>query len=143
MENTHVRLLSRDGQVFEVGKTAVYMSRTIAKKLQLRLKSDHDSPVVLDGIAGDTLKKVIEYCNRHDVPYFSLADEAVVNSLSAFDAQFVNVDWTTFFALIDAADYLKIKPLMDLTCRTLSKKFKGKKYKEIMEVIENWKQNAD
>lgn len=101
-----IRLVSSDGQVFEVDKKAVSGSLTIMKKLQLRLKSDHDdndnhnSPVVLDGIAGETLKKIIEYCNHHNVPYSTLEDEAVINSLHAFDSDFMNVDQTTHFTLI-------------------------------------------
>ncbi|XP_074331822.1 SKP1-like protein 1A [Apium graveolens] len=141
MESTSLRLVSRDGQVFEVDENVVLGSLTI---VQSRQKSDdHDSPVVLDEIDGKTLEKVIKYFNRHYVPFPDLADEAVANSLKAFDADFVNVDETTFFNLIDAAYYLKIKSLMDLTCATLSKKLKGKNDKEIHEVIENWKQYAD
>ncbi|XP_074325960.1 SKP1-like protein 20 [Apium graveolens] len=143
MESTRIRLVSGDGQVFEVKRIAVSRSSTIMEALRLRVKSNDDSPLVLNGIDGETLEKVIEYCDRHYVPFSDLADEAVFNSLKAFDADFVNVDETTFFNLIDAAAYLKIKSLMDLTCATLSKKFKGKNYKEIGEVIENWKQYAD
>ncbi|XP_074326528.1 SKP1-like protein 1A [Apium graveolens] len=145
MALTHVLLQSCDKLVFEVEKRAVLRSLLVAKELQLRQKSDDNdnAHIVLDKIDGETLKKVIEYCNRHNVAYSSLADEAVVNTLNAFDADFVNVDQTTFFALNEAAYYLRIKSLMDLTCGTLSKKFKGKNYKEMGEVIRNWKQNAD
>lgn len=44
----------------------------------------------------------------------------------------------------------KIQSLMNLTCRTLSKKFKGKNYEEIdlasspvLKVMANWKHNAN
>ncbi|XP_074331875.1 SKP1-like protein 9 [Apium graveolens] len=138
-----IRLESSDGHVFKIERRAVSRSRMIMKKLQLRGQDynvDNNSPIVLDKIDGVTLKKVIEFCDRHYVPN---SKETDVNSLNAFDAEFVNVDETTFFNLLQAAYYLKIKSLMDLVCGTLSKKFKGKNYEETGEVLENWKQNAD
>ncbi|KAK1376747.1 hypothetical protein POM88_032940 [Heracleum sosnowskyi] len=133
MASTIVVLQSSDGVVFDVEKRAVLRSLTIAKKLQLRRKSDHnhDSPVVLNGVKGKILEKVVDYCKHHYQPYSTLDDD--------FDAKFVNVDWTTFFDLIEAAYDLKIKSLMDLTCGTLSKKFKGKNDKEIEALTKNWR----
>ncbi|KAL8111233.1 hypothetical protein AgCh_019084 [Apium graveolens] len=92
-----VLVQSSDGQVFEVEKKPILMSVSIAKELLSRPKSDHNSPIVLHQIDGKTLNKVIEYCKHHCVPYSTLEDEAVIDSLNAFDAQFVDVDPTTFF----------------------------------------------
>ncbi|KAK1376698.1 hypothetical protein POM88_032891 [Heracleum sosnowskyi] len=95
MASTIVVLQSSDGVVFDVEKRAVLRSLTIAKKLQLRRKSDHnhDSPVVLNEVKGKILEKVVDYCKHHYQPYSTLDDD--------FDAKFVNVDWTTFFDLIE------------------------------------------
>lgn len=105
MAASTILLQSSDGQVFEAQKGAVLRSVLIAKKLQLRRKShDNDkdkSPVVLDEIDGETLEKVIKYCDRHYEVDFSPDDEASVNSLDEFDVGVVNVDQTTFFNLIE------------------------------------------
>lgn len=143
MAASTILLQSSDGQVFEAKKGAVLRSVLIAKKLQLRRKShDNDkdkSPVVLDEIDGETLEKVIKYCDRHYEVDFSPDDEASVNSLDEFDVGVVNVDQTTFFNLIEAAYYLNIKSLIDLTCGALSKKIKGKNYEEIEALAESWR----
>lgn len=143
MAASTILLQSSDGQVFEAQKGAVLRSVLIAKKLQLRRKShDNDkdkSPVVLDEIDGETLEKVIKYCDRHYEVDFSPDDEASVNSLDEFDVGVVNVDQTTFFNLIEAAYYLNIKSLIDLTCGALSKKIKGKNYEEIEALAESWR----
>ncbi|XP_074330804.1 uncharacterized protein LOC141668569 [Apium graveolens] len=123
-----VLVQSSDGQVFEVEKKPILMSVSIAKELLSRPKSDHNSPIVLHQIDGKTLNKVIEYCKHHCVPYSTLEDEAVIDSLNAFDAQFVDVDPTTFCTLVRAARDLKIDKLQDLICRSLLKKIKGKNH---------------
>jgi S-phase kinase-associated protein 1 len=40
-------------------------------------------------------------------------------------AQFVNVEQETLFELILAANYMDIKPLLDLTCATVASMMRG------------------
>lgn len=48
-----------------------------------------------------------------------------------WDVNFVKVDQGTLFELILAANYLDIKPLLDLTCKTVAYMIKGKTSEEI------------
>ena len=48
-----------------------------------------------------------------------------------YDAAFVKVDQSTLFELILAANYLNIKPLLDLCCLTVANMIKGKTPEEI------------
>merc|ERR1711918_14692 len=48
-----------------------------------------------------------------------------------WDKDFVKVDDETLFNLILAANYLDIKPLLDLTCKTVADEIKGKTPEEI------------
>lgn len=51
--------------------------------------------------------------------------------VKSWDAQFTDVDQSTLFELILAANYLNIKPLLDLTCLTVANMIKGKTPEEI------------
>jgi S-phase kinase-associated protein 1 len=46
-------------------------------------------------------------------------------------ARFVDVDQEMLFELISAANYMNIKPLLDLTCATVASMIKGKTPEEI------------
>jgi len=45
--------------------------------------------------------------------------------VSEWDATFVEVDQETLFELILAANYMDIKPLLDLTCAKVASMIKG------------------
>ena len=48
-----------------------------------------------------------------------------------WDANFVEVDQETLFELILAANYMDIKPLLDLTCAKVASMLKGKTPEQI------------
>merc|ERR1712006_55274 len=77
-------------------------------------------------MGGAILEKVIAYCTYHtenkDVKEYET---------EAWDKQFAAVDDDTLFSLILAANYLDIKPLLDLTCKTVADYIKGKTPEEI------------
>merc|ERR1719442_183403 len=74
------------------------------------------------------LIKVIEYCKYHHK-----ADQESVpeDDKNVWDKDFVKVDDETLFNLILAANYLDIKSLLDLTCKTVADEIKGKTPEEI------------
>lgn len=59
--------------------------------------------------------KVIEYCTYH-----TENKEAKEDERDSWDKKFAGVDDDTLFSLILAANYLDIKPLLDLTCKTVA-----------------------
>ncbi|OMJ28062.1 E3 ubiquitin ligase complex SCF subunit scon-3 [Smittium culicis] len=48
-----------------------------------------------------------------------------------FDLDFIRVDQSTLYDLVMAANYLDIKPLLDLACYSIAKMFSGKSAQEI------------
>jgi S-phase kinase-associated protein 1 len=87
-----------------------------------------DTPVPLPMVDSKILIKVIEYCKyHHNSEKQATAEEEVTN----WDKDFVKVDDETLFNLILAANYLDIKSLLDLTCKTVADEIKGKTPEEI------------
>ena len=78
---------------------------------------------------------VIEYCTHHkDDPPVPPEDEVKAKSseeIGDWDREFINVDQGTLFEVILAANYLDIKGLLDLGCKTVANMIKGKSVEEI------------
>ena len=103
---------------------------------------DEGDDIPIPNVQGKILAKVIEFCNKHAKAAPEGEGEsssAESEELKAWDAEFCNVDQGTLFELILAANYLNIKPLLDLTCMTVANMIKGKSPEEIRETfnIEN------
>merc|ERR1740124_103759 len=77
------------------------------------------------------LIKVIEYCKYH---HKAECESLPEDEKTVWDKDFVKVDDETLFNLILAANYLDIKPLLDLTCKTVADEIKGKTPEEEEEV---------
>lgn len=58
-------------------------------------------------------------------------DSEEENDISAWDANFLNVDQETFFDLVSAAHYLDIKGLIDVICKSIASVIKGKSEEEV------------
>ena len=81
------------------------------------------------------MQKVIDWCVHHRAdPPAPAEDDAkakALDDIEEWDAEFVKVDQGTLFELILAANYLDIKPLLDLTCKTVANMIKSKTPEEI------------
>nr|3L2O_A Chain A, S-phase kinase-associated protein 1 [Homo sapiens]5VZT_A Chain A, S-phase kinase-associated protein 1 [Homo sapiens]5VZT_C Chain C, S-phase kinase-associated protein 1 [Homo sapiens]5VZU_A Chain A, S-phase kinase-associated protein 1 [Homo sapiens]5VZU_C Chain C, S-phase kinase-associated protein 1 [Homo sapiens] len=118
-----IKLQSSDGEIFEVDVEIAKQSVTIKTMLE-DLGMD---PVPLPNVNAAILKKVIQWCTHHkDDPGGSGTDDIPV-----WDQEFLKVDQGTLFELILAANYLDIKGLLDVTCKTVANMIKGKTPEEI------------
>ena len=121
---SEVTLQSQDGQEFKVFINVAQMSETIKNLIE---DAGVDEPVPLPNVTGKILSKVIEYCKYHiDNPTEKKDDDII-----GWDLDFCKVDQATLFELILAANYLDIKELLDLTCKTIANMIKGKTVEEI------------
>jgi len=87
-----------------------------------------DTPVPLPMVDSKILIKVIEYCKYHHSSETNMTSD---EEKTTWDKEFVRVDDETLFNLILAANYLDIKSLLDLTCKTVADEIKGKTPEEI------------
>merc|ERR1711992_219807 len=91
--------------------------------------------VPLPNVNAAILKKVIQWATYHkDDPPLPEDDENKekrTDDICSWDADFLKVDQGTLFELILAANYLDIKGLLDVTCKTVANMIKGKTPEEI------------
>merc|ERR1712032_64528 len=124
-ECTQIKLKSKQEEIFEVEKEVACRSVTVKNMVD---DTELDTPVPLPMVDSKILIKVIEYCKYHHK-----ADQESVpeDDKNVWDKDFVKVDDETLFNLILAANYLDIKSLLDLTCKTVADEIKGKTPEEI------------
>ncbi|MED6156371.1 hypothetical protein PIB30_013863 [Stylosanthes scabra] len=92
--------------------------------------NDEESKIPLDSVDSKTLKKVIEYCKHH-----THHEKDKEEDINAWNAEFLKVDPNTLYDLLMAANYLKIRSLLDLIYGTIKNMIKGKKIDEIRAVF--------
>jgi len=118
----------------EVPIEVANMSVTIKNMLE-DLGSTSDVAIPLHNVTQKILNKVVEYCKHHcehPTPKSEdKKDDKKSDDILPWDKEFCNVDQATLFELILAANYLDIKPLLDLTCKTVANMIKGKTPEEI------------
>ena len=117
-----IKLQSSDGEIFPVDVEIAKQSVTIKIMLEeLGMDEEDEEVVPLPNVNAAILKKLIQWATYHkdDPP------------LPSWDANFLKVDQGTLFELILAANYLDIKGLLDVTCKTVADMIKGKTPEEI------------
>ncbi|TPX72115.1 hypothetical protein SpCBS45565_g00717 [Spizellomyces sp. 'palustris'] len=141
-----VVLQASDNQQFTIEKAVA--ERSMLLKNMLEDVGDAGEPIPLPNVAGLILKKVIEYCEHHKEDPVPSAEEdkdafessrRKADDIDEWDAQFIKVGNEELFEIILAANYLDIKPLLDLGCKTVANMIKGKTPEQIREMfnIEN------
>lgn len=132
----NIKLQSSDGETFDVDIAIAKQSGTISTMLEdLGVDEEDDDPVPLPNVSAMILKKVITWCKHHkDDPPKPEDEENMekrTDDIDSWDQDFLKVDQGTLFELILAANYLDIKGLLDVTCKTVANMIKGKKAEEI------------
>ncbi|KAL6869532.1 E3 ubiquitin ligase complex SCF subunit scon-3 [Amphichorda felina] len=131
-------LQSSDQATIEVDRTVVERSMLI-KNLLEDLGADNitaTNPIPVQNVNEAVLRKVIEWCEHHrNDPMQSQDDESdarkKTTEIEEWDQKFMQVDQEMLFEIILAANYLDIKPLLDVGCKTVANMIKGKSPEEI------------
>ncbi|KAI9592582.1 S-phase kinase-associated protein 1A-like protein [Syncephalis fuscata] len=136
-----VILTSSDNEQFTVDKPVAERSVLIKNMLEDIGESEH--PIPIPNVTGKVLKKVIEYCEQHKNDPLPEADEnqdeytrvRTSEDISDWDKKYMDVEQDTIFDVILAANYLDIRPLLDLGCKTIANMIKGKTTEQIRELF--------
>ena len=129
-----INLQSESEEIFPVPREIAEYSVTISNLIADI--GDIDSPIPLGNVSSHILKKVIEFCQYHHEHPDGTGDDKkddkrTDNDISPWDMEFCSVEQPVLFELILAANYLDIKSLLDVTCKTVANMIKGKTPEEI------------
>jgi S-phase kinase-associated protein 1 len=129
-------LESSDKVIEEVDFDVIQCSVTIKTMLEdLGFEEGEEETVPLPNVNSAILKKVIQWATHHKDDAPPLEDDETkekrTDDISSWDAEFLKVEQSTLFELILAANYLDIKGLLDVTCKTVANMIKGKTPEEI------------
>ncbi|KAI8608861.1 putative negative regulator sulfur controller-3 [Chytriomyces sp. MP71] len=142
-----VKLTSSDQQEFRIERSVAERSVLLKNMIEDVGETD-DLPIPLPNVTAAILKKVLEYCEHHKTDPLPSMDEdkeaseatkRQTDDIDEWDAGFIKVDNDVLFEIILAANYLDIKALLDLGCKTVANMLKGKSAEQIREMfnIEN------
>uniref|UniRef100_A0A060T3R6 E3 ubiquitin ligase complex SCF subunit n=1 Tax=Blastobotrys adeninivorans TaxID=409370 RepID=A0A060T3R6_BLAAD len=130
-----VKLCSSDGVEFEVDKKVATKSMLIKNMLD-DLGDDDDNAIPIPNVSSTVLKKVLEYCEYHKDDPMNIEEpvdrsKRSVENISEWDQKYLNVDQEMLFEIILSANYLDIRPLLEVGCKTVANMIKGKSPEEI------------
>jgi S-phase kinase-associated protein 1 len=117
-----ITLVSEDGITFEVRESVISRSTTIRNFVQ-DMEGDVGK-VPVSRVDGKILAKVIEYCEHYQ--RLGVTEEGVPKEDEAYDREFVDIEQGELLDLVIAANFLDIRPVLDLCCKTIADHIKGK-----------------
>jgi len=138
---TMVLLVTSDNEQYVADKEVV--QRSVLIRNLLEDVGESDQPIPLPNVSSGVLKKVLDYCEYHrGDPLPTNESEANqdetrkrTTDINEWDQKFINVDQEMLFEIILAANYLDIKPLLDVGCKTVANMIKGKTPEEIRKLF--------
>eukprot|EP01039_Chlorochromonas_danica_P000388 gene388-421_t len=131
-----ITLISSDGDEFKVSHKVASMSG-LATTMIGDDDGEDEKRVPLPNVKKEILSKVLEFCNHYQEEPMTefvkpLQDSDLSMLIQKFYVDFINsMDKENFYQLTLAANYMDIKPLLDLCCAKVASLIKGKTPEEI------------
>jgi len=131
-----ITLVSNDGVAIPVAREVAMRSMLITNMMDDLGDTVETTEVPIPNVNESVLKKVIEWCEHHkNDPTTSPDDDSdsrkKTTDIEEWDQKFMQVDQEMLFEIILASNYLDIKPLLDVGCKTVANMIKGKSPEEI------------
>ncbi|KAI4134590.1 MAG: hypothetical protein LQ347_001383 [Umbilicaria vellea] len=135
-----ITLMSSDNVVISVEREVAERSILIKNMMEDVGDEATTEAIPIPNVNEAVLKKVIEWCTHHrNDPLTSADDDSdsrkKTTDIDEWDQKFMQVDQEMLFEIIlhlaKAANYLDIKALLDVGCKTVANMIKGKSPEEI------------
>lgn len=131
-----VHLHSQDGESYDVPLSVAVMSELVKTMIDEGQDDEEAQEIPLPNVKSAILAKVIEFMQHFKVEPMTEIEKPLKSAnmtevVQEWYSTFVNVEQETLFELILAANYMDIKPLLDLTCASVASMIKGKTPEEI------------
>ena len=120
--------MSKEGETFEVPIAVAKMSKLVDDTLGQDDDDDDDEDVPeipIPNVTANVLAKVLEYCTHYKTEPMTtiqtpLKSSKIEDLVQPWYAEYVNVEQVMLFELCTAANFMDIKPLLDLACLAVS-----------------------
>jgi S-phase kinase-associated protein 1 len=127
-----VNIISKENESFTITKEVANLSELF----KTILEDEKENNITLKLVSSQYLTKVVEFMNYYSTNPFNEIQKPLKSCnlqdiLSDWYISFLDIDNDTLFELISVANYLDIKPLLDLTCVKVASMIKGKDTSEI------------
>jgi S-phase kinase-associated protein 1 len=134
MADKLVRLSVHEGDVIEVATDIINKSSLVQSMIDDA--PDSDEVIPLPNVKKVILEKIVTFCTYakdNPTPEIEkpLRSSNLADVVPQWYAQFVELEQETLFELILAANYMDIKPLLELSCAKVASMIKGKSIPEI------------
>ncbi|KAH9431492.1 E3 ubiquitin ligase complex SCF subunit scon-3 [Pyricularia oryzae] len=133
-----VTLHSNDDKFIEVDRAVACSSRVIKDLIDnLGEEMATATPIPIHNVSQAVLKKVLEWCEHHQNDPAQTSDEdsksfVKTTCMDEWDEKFMlQFDQEMLFEIILASNYLEIKALLEVGCKTVANMIKGKSPGEI------------
>ena len=127
-----ITLTSTDGDAYRVARVPLMQaSLTICNLLE---DTDNSESIPLPNVNSSTLAKVIEFCVQYHAASTKSVDDRE-QYVKRWSTELMHMDQTLLFDIILASNYLNIKVLLDLSCKTVANMIKGRTPEEIRQIF--------
>ncbi|VDM40468.1 unnamed protein product [Toxocara canis] len=136
-----VMLRTSDGEIVAADRNAIRHSQLIDGILEdLPKAGDANSasaePIPLAEVDAKTLKKVLEWCEHHKdddqlTQKSNTEDEMYVEDIPEWDEQYFKMDDQMLFSVLLASNFMNVRLLMEMACKTIAEKMKGRTAEEL------------
>jgi len=131
-----ITLVSNDGVPLHVDRKIAERSMLIKNMMDDLGDSVAETEVPIPNVNESVLRKVLEWCEHHKDDIQPATDDdsdsrKKTTDIEEWDQKFMQVDQEMLFEIILASNYLDIKPLLDVGCKTVANMIKGKSPEEI------------
>jgi len=134
-----IKLISKERDSFEISKRTACMSSVIRVMIEFDNK---ETEIPLKEVTSDVMKKIVEFMKYHEHVEMPEIQKPIQHTnmkylTTEWDADFINVDNDLLFKLLSIANYLDIKPLLNLCSAKIATMIKGKTRQQIQEIFHN------
>eukprot|EP00542_Grammatophora_oceanica_P017267 CAMPEP_0194048862 /NCGR_PEP_ID=MMETSP0009_2-20130614/28791_1 /TAXON_ID=210454 /ORGANISM="Grammatophora oceanica, Strain CCMP 410" /LENGTH=177 /DNA_ID=CAMNT_0038694869 /DNA_START=66 /DNA_END=599 /DNA_ORIENTATION=+ len=140
-----VILVSKENEKFSVPVTAAKLSKIVESTIDTNDDDEHEDgktlmEIPMKKVSGAILYKVIEYCTHHQAEPMTeittpLKSSRIEDMVQPWYAGFIRVEHGILFELVAAANYMDIKPLLDLACLGVAVMIKGKSAEDLRNIL--------
>ena len=149
----YVKLISSEKTIFEVPTNILSISNLIKTMMDdvdfdNEDLEDSEREIPLFNITDKCLKKIIEFMEHFNEEQMKDIEKPLISNLiehivQKWYADFINVDDDFLYSLINAANYMDIRPLLNLGCAKVALSIKNKSPEEIRKIFNLDEKNKD